>query len=72
MHDMHKLALDMTFTQMKSKKGIKNHGYRAVAIMYKEYTPLEYMRVTELLDPDSLTISQKKIALQEINLKLKT
>ena len=25
-HDMHKLAVDVTFTQMASKKGIKKHG----------------------------------------------
>ena len=24
MHDMHKLAIDVTFTQMTAKKGIKN------------------------------------------------
>ena len=26
MHDMQKLAVDMTFTQMTAKNGIKNHG----------------------------------------------
>ena len=35
MHDMHKLAVDVTFTQMTAKKGIKKHGKRAVAYMYK-------------------------------------
>ena len=26
MHDMHKLAVDVTSTQMTAKKGIKKHG----------------------------------------------
>ena len=26
MHDMHKLAVDVTFTQMTAKKGLKKHG----------------------------------------------
>ena len=28
MHDMHKIAVDMTLTQMTSKKGIKRHRER--------------------------------------------
>ena len=40
MHDMHELAMDVTFTQITSKKGIKRLGDRAVAAMYKEYTQL--------------------------------
>ena len=35
MHDMHKLAVDVTFTQITSKKGIKKHGERSVAAMCK-------------------------------------
>ena len=38
MHDMHKLAVDVTFTQMTANKGIKKHGEIAVAAIYKEYT----------------------------------
>ena len=56
MHDMHKLAVDMTFAQMTAKEGIKKHGGRAVASMYKEYTQLEKMKVMGALNPDSLTI----------------
>ena len=40
MHDMQKLAVDVKFTQMKDKKGIKKYGERAVTAMYKEYTQL--------------------------------
>ena len=58
----------MTFTQMASKKGIKKHGNRDVAAMYKEFTQLEFMKVMGALNPDSLTISQKKGALRAINL----
>ena len=40
MHDMHKLAVDVTFTQMKANKGIEKHGERVVTAMYKEYTKM--------------------------------
>ena len=53
---------------MIAKKGIKKHGERAVAAMYKEYKQLEYMKVIGELVPNSLTRSQKKVALQEIDL----
>ena len=65
---MHKLAVDVTFTQMTAKKGIKKHGEIAAAYIYKEYTQLEYMKVMGALNPDSFTISQKKGALRFINL----
>ena len=35
MHDMHKLDVDVRFTQMTANKGIKTHGGRAVKGMYK-------------------------------------
>ena len=35
MHAMNKIAVDVTFTQMKAKKGIKKHGSREVAAIYK-------------------------------------
>ena len=68
MHDMHKLAMDVTFTLMTAKKGIKKHGEREVAAINKEYTKLEDMKVMGGMNPDSLTISQKKGALRSINL----
>ena len=68
MSDMHKLAVDVTFTQMTYKKGIKKHGYRAVATIYNKYKQLEDMKLIESLDPDSFTRSQKKYALRVINL----
>ena len=37
LHDIHKLALDVTFTPIRANKGINKHGWRAVAAMYKEY-----------------------------------
>ena len=36
MHDIHKLAVDVTFKHMTTKKGIRKYGYRTVAAMYKE------------------------------------
>ena len=68
MHDMHKLAVDMTFTKMTAKKGIKKHGEIAVAAMYKEYTQLEDIKVMGELNPDNLTIPQNEVALSAINL----
>ena len=68
MYNIHKLAVDVTFTQMTAKKGIKKHGEIAVAAIYKEYTQLEYMKVMGALNPDSLTISQKKGSLRAIKL----
>ena len=68
MHDMHKLSVDVTFTQITAKKGIKTHGERAVEAIYKEYTQLEYMKVMGALNPDSLIISHNKGAPRAINL----
>ena len=68
MHDMHKLAVDVTFTQMIAKKGIKKHGDRVVASMYKEYTQLEDIKVMGELKHYNLTRSQKKVSLRAINL----
>ena len=36
MHDKHKLAVDVKFTQMMANKGIKKHGEREVAAMNKK------------------------------------
>ena len=35
MHDMHKLSMGVTFTQMTDKKGIKRHGDIVVSVVYK-------------------------------------
>ena len=55
MHDMHKIDVDVTFTHMKAKKGIKNHGEREVYAMYKEYTKFKDTQVMGVVDPYSLT-----------------
>ena len=34
MHDMYKIAVDVTFTQMMANKGIKKHGEIVVEAMY--------------------------------------
>ena len=60
MHGMYKMAVDATFSQITDKKGIKRHGKRAIATIYKYYTKLEDMEVMGLLYPDSITRSQKK------------
>ena len=35
MNNIHKLAADVTFTHMTDNKGIKKHGEKVVAYMYK-------------------------------------
>ena len=45
MYDMHKLAVDVTFTQMTAKNGIEIYGDISVVFIYKEYTQLEDMQV---------------------------
>ena len=68
MHEMKKLGVDVTFTQMTAKKGINKYGVIKVATMYKECTKLEYMRKMEELDPTSLIGLQKKGEFMAINL----
>ena len=60
MHEMKKLGVDVTFTQMTANKGINKHVERAVADIYKEYTQLEYIKEMGALDLGSLTRQQKK------------
>ena len=57
MRDIHKLDVDVTFTLMTAKKGIKKYGERAVEAMYNKYTQLEDMKVMKALNPDRLTRS---------------
>ena len=40
MHDVHKIAVDVTFAQIKSKKGINRHIERAIWAMNKDYMQL--------------------------------
>ena len=68
MHYMHKLAVDMTFTQMTAKKSIKKHGERSVLAMYKEYKKIEDIKVMGAPNPDILTRSHNKGALRVTNL----
>ena len=60
MYEMNTLAVDVTFTQMTAKEGIKKHGERELVSMYKEYTQLEDTKVMGALEPERLTRSQKK------------
>ena len=56
-HDMHKLAVNVTLTQTTANKVINKHRQREVAAMYKEYTQKEKMKVMGAIDPGILTIS---------------
>ena len=68
MHDMHKIAVDVTLTQRTSNEGINIHSERAIADMYKAYMKLEDTKVMGALDSDSITKSKKSGTLRAINL----
>ena len=36
-HDIHKIAVDATFTKITAKKGITIYGKRAIESMYNDY-----------------------------------
>ena len=55
---MHKISVDVAFTQIKSKKGLKRHNKRAIESRYKDYTHIKDMKVLRALNPNSLKNSQ--------------
>ena len=60
------------FTQMGASKGIKLFGERAIAAIVKELKQLEYgpmprKKFVEAIDPDTLSLLQKKRELNAIN-----
>ena len=57
---MHRIAVDITFTKMTTKSGIKMHSEQIIAAMYKEYTQIYYMKVMKALIPERLGKSQKR------------
>ena len=61
-------TMDVCFTQIQAKTGIKKHGQRAIAAMFKEYVQLKDMQVTGFIRCDDLTAEQKRRALRVINL----
>ena len=66
--DLYSKAVGICFTQMTASRGIKQIGQPAVAAMFKEFKQLVDLQVLGTLDPDKLTMSQKKNALRAINL----
>ena len=66
MHDMQKIAVDVIFTHMVAKKGIKNNGEISVESMCEECTQLKDVKVMGSLDSDILTRTQNKVALRGI------
>ena len=68
MHSCHQKLINVCFTQMSAKNGIKTYKERAVAAMLKEYKQLEDMAVFRPQDPKLLSKTQKRQALQAVNL----
>ena len=60
MRNMHKLAVDVKFTQIITNRCIKKHREIMVSAMYKEYIHLENMKLMGALDPKIFTRSHKK------------
>ena len=54
--------------QMSAKKGFEVYGEIAVAAMFKEYRQLYNQTVFGAIDPDTLSLQQKKDALRAVNL----
>ena len=65
---MNKIDVGVTFMKITTKKGINIHEERVISAMYKEYTHIEYMQVMRALEPKTPTKSEKREALQAINL----
>ena len=61
-------AVGICFNQMTATKGIKLHGEKAIAAMFKEYNQLQDMKVLGRINPDALSQEQKRKALRAINL----
>ena len=54
MQGIQKISVDVMFTNMTSKKGIKRHGERVISAMSKYCNQIEDMRVMGVLDQYSL------------------
>ena len=68
-----KMATKAIFTQMQATTGFKIYGERAIAAMFKELKQLEHgpmpgKRVLRALDPDLMSMEDKRKALNAINL----
>jgi len=66
-------ATGVLFTQMSAKKGIKKFGERAIAAMIKEFKqihegPMPGKPVVRPVDPHTLSLEQKKQALEAVTL----
>ena len=68
MREIYRQTVNVMFTQMQARTGIKKHGQRAIAVMFKEYVQLKDLDVMEKVSYNSLTTEQKKRALRAINL----
>ena len=61
-------SVGICFNQMTAKKGIKFFGEKAIAAMFKEYKQLDDLTVLGRLNPEMVTLEQKRMALRAINL----
>ena len=59
---------DICLTQMSAKKGIHNHGNKAIQCILKEFTQLYGKKVVGHLNPDTLSLEEKMKVLREITL----
>ena len=70
---MMNFTVGVVFNQMLAMQGIKKHGEKAVAAMFKEFKQLDVgamdgKPVIEPIDPKTLTTIEKEQALEAVNL----
>ena len=61
-------TVGICFNQMSATRGIKLYGEKAIAAMFKEYKQLDDLEVLGRINPDNLTLEQKRKALRAVNL----
>ena len=68
-------CVNVVFTQMSASKGIKKFGERGLAAIIKEFTqlnegavPSQNKPVVIPIDPETLTVDDKRKALHAVNL----
>ena len=61
---MMNLSKDSDYDQLNVKQGIKIHGAKAIAAIIKEYEQLRDLNTVAVMDPDTLSHTQKMQALE--------
>ena len=63
LRQLQKLAVDVIFTQLSVKRGLKKHGEKAVGAVVTEFEKFMEYEAIGAADPDKMTFQEKKKAL---------